>query len=140
MPDYRKGDRLRWEGTEYRVLDEGVGEEPGEGRGSFYALQAVDNALDTLRVPVEELDALGGEARRILLRMADGAELKYRQSEGGCSFWFLDGSVVGEGGPWELMGRGLVTAAAPGAGPLALTGRGRAVAGRLQGEGKPEGA
>jgi|GEM_PF-6157641 len=137
MPDYRKGDRLRWEGTEYRVLDEGVGEEPGEGRGSFYALQAVDNALDRLRVPVEELDALGGEARRILLRMADGAELKCRQSAGGCSFWFLDGSVVGERGPWELLGRGLVTAAAPGAGSLPLTERGRAVAVRLQGAGEP---
>jgi hypothetical protein len=135
MPDYRKGDRLRWEGTEYRVLDQEPGEEAAAG-GPRYVLRAVDNALDTLRVPVEELDALGGEARRILLRMADGAELKYRQSEGGCSFWFLDGSVVGEGGPWELMGRRLITAVA-GAEPLALTERGRAVAGRLQGEGKP---
>ncbi len=133
MPDYRKGDRLRWEGTEYRVLDEGVGGEPGEGRGSFYVLRAVDNALDTLRVPVRELEALGEEAGRILLRMAGGAALQCRQTAGGCSFWFLDGSVVGEGGPWELLGRRLITAVA-GAEPLALTERGRAVAGRLQGE------
>jgi prepilin-type processing-associated H-X9-DG protein len=78
--------------------------------------------------PGGELAALGEPAREVLRRLEGGSTLTYRQTGGGCDFWFLDGSVIAAAGPWELLRLGLVASGEP----LALTPRGREVAARLE--------
>ena len=129
MADYRKGDRLRWRGTDYRVL----GEEPGEGEGPCYLLQVEAIPGDPVRVPVKDFDALGDAARQILLRLHGGSTLTFRQTLGDCFFWLLDGKVLDDAGPRELQARDLIPARATAAG-VPLTERGRAVAERLRRE------
>jgi hypothetical protein len=83
--------------------------------------------------PDQEADALGDDARQILLSVWKGAKLTHPQTAGGCYFWFLDGLVIDDAGPRELQARELIPALAPGL-PIPLTDRGRAVAERLAGE------
>jgi len=56
----------------------------------------------------------------------------YRQNGGGCAFWFLDGSLIDDGVPLELLRRGLIAAPPPGSSdPFPLAEEGRELAGRL---------
>jgi hypothetical protein len=80
----------------------------------------------------EDIDALGEAARQVLLKVYGGAELTRPQTAGGCLFWFLDGSVIGDDGPRELQVRELIQTLRPGA--ISLTERGRALAERLRTE------
>jgi hypothetical protein len=79
-------------------------------------------------------EPLGEAARQVLLKVYGGSELTRPQSAGGCLFWFLDGSVIGDDGPRELQVRELIQILRPGAAPFSLTERGRALAERLGAE------
>lgn len=81
-------------------------------------------------MPAEE--TLGQAAREVLLKVYGGSELTRPQTAGGCLFWFLDGSVIGDDGPRELQARELIQTLRPGS--ISLTERGRALAEQLGAE------
>lgn len=74
-------------------------------------------------------ETLGEAARQVLLKVHGGAELTRPQTAGGCLFWFLDGSVIGDDGPRELQVRELIQTLRPGS--ISLTERGRTLAEQL---------
>ena len=82
----------------------------------------------------EDVEALGGAARQVLLKVYGGSELTRPQTGAGCLFWFLDGSVIDDAGPRELQARELIQTLRPGATPIPLTERGRVLAERLVAE------
>lgn len=84
--------------------------------------------------PLGDIDLLGEDAHRILLRIHGGSVLTRPQTSGGCLFWFLDGSVIDDAGPRELQVRELIQVLQSGPAPYVLTERGRALAGRLRAE------
>ncbi|HEY0514217.1 MAG TPA: hypothetical protein VGH73_20100 [Thermoanaerobaculia bacterium] len=76
--------------------------------------------------PLDEL------TRDALLKLYRGSVLTYRQNGGGCAFWFLDGSLIDDGVPLDLLRRGLIAAPPPGSNdPFPLAEKGRELAGRL---------
>ena len=79
-----------------------------------------------------ESTLLDEPTREALLKLHRGSTLTYRQNGSGCAFWFLDGSLIDDGVPLELLRRGLVASSPPGSGdPFPLTNEGRELAERL---------